>query len=137
MMLVYCMFVVVRCIGVSGELPYLNVPLHNVIKLTPVAYGCKMENISFKVDDAPLDDMFDGDTVRLMGIQPFPTPPPFYVTDRRHPLQRFQRSPVCFFLFFVPAQPYPAVHTYSVAYVVRTSVRAYSAILCVPCASYC
>lgn len=27
----------------SDELPYLRVPLHTVLKLTPVAYGCEME----------------------------------------------------------------------------------------------
>ncbi|KAK7075111.1 6-phosphofructo-2-kinase/fructose-2,6-bisphosphatase 2 [Halocaridina rubra] len=27
----------------SDELPYIEVPLHNVIKLTPVAYGCEVE----------------------------------------------------------------------------------------------
>lgn len=32
------------------ELPYLKVPLHSVIKLTPVAYGCNMEVIKFDVD---------------------------------------------------------------------------------------
>ncbi|GAB6028097.1 6-phosphofructo-2-kinase/fructose-2, 6-bisphosphatase 1 [Chamberlinius hualienensis] len=29
----------------SDELPYLRVPLHTAIKLTPVAYGCKVEYI--------------------------------------------------------------------------------------------
>jgi len=32
------------------ELPYLEVPLHSLIKLTPVAYGCKMEQINFSID---------------------------------------------------------------------------------------
>lgn len=32
------------------ELPYLKVPLHTVIKLTPVAYGCKIEFIRLPVD---------------------------------------------------------------------------------------
>uniref|UniRef100_A0A2P2HVZ1 6-phosphofructo-2-kinase/fructose-2,6-bisphosphatase-like n=2 Tax=Hirondellea gigas TaxID=1518452 RepID=A0A2P2HVZ1_9CRUS len=31
------------------ELPYVNVPLHNVIKLTPVAYGCKIEYIDLEI----------------------------------------------------------------------------------------
>lgn len=35
---------------VSDELPYLSVPLHTIIKLTPVAYGCKMELVKFAVD---------------------------------------------------------------------------------------
>lgn len=32
------------------ELPYLEVPLHSLIKLTPVAYGCKMEQINFPIE---------------------------------------------------------------------------------------
>ncbi|XP_054723886.1 6-phosphofructo-2-kinase/fructose-2,6-bisphosphatase 1-like isoform X2 [Uloborus diversus] len=34
----------------SDELPYLRVPLHTVIKLTPVAYGCEMELFKLPVD---------------------------------------------------------------------------------------
>ncbi|KAF8793376.1 Fructose-2 like protein [Argiope bruennichi] len=34
----------------SEELPYLRVPLHTVIKLTPVAYGCEMEMFTLPVD---------------------------------------------------------------------------------------
>ena len=32
------------------ELPYLSVPLHTVMKLTPVAYGCRVEHIKLNVD---------------------------------------------------------------------------------------
>lgn len=32
------------------ELPYLEVPLHSVIKLTPVAYGCKMEELPLPIE---------------------------------------------------------------------------------------
>lgn len=32
------------------ELPYLNVPLHTVIKLTPKAYNCQIEMFKFKID---------------------------------------------------------------------------------------
>lgn len=32
------------------ELPYLQVPLHSVIKLKPLAYGCQMEEIKLNVD---------------------------------------------------------------------------------------
>ena len=28
------------------KMPYIEIPLHTVIKLTPVAYGCKLEHIS-------------------------------------------------------------------------------------------
>lgn len=39
-----------HCITVSDELPYLRVPLHTVIKLTPVAYGCRSEQIKFNIE---------------------------------------------------------------------------------------
>ena len=32
------------------ELPYLKVPLHTVIKLSPLAYGCQVEEIHLNVD---------------------------------------------------------------------------------------
>lgn len=31
-------------------MPYLKCPLHTVLKLTPVAYGCKVESISLNVE---------------------------------------------------------------------------------------
>ncbi|XP_035206658.1 6-phosphofructo-2-kinase/fructose-2,6-bisphosphatase 1-like isoform X2 [Stegodyphus dumicola] len=34
----------------NSELPYLRVPLHTVIKLTPVAYGCEMELFKLPVE---------------------------------------------------------------------------------------
>ncbi|CAH2244561.1 jg11681 [Pararge aegeria aegeria] len=34
----------------TEDLPYLHVPLHTVIKLTPVAYGCREEHITLSVD---------------------------------------------------------------------------------------
>lgn len=34
----------------ADELPYLQVPLHTVIKLTPVAYGCKVEHVNLPID---------------------------------------------------------------------------------------
>ncbi|XP_061510537.1 6-phosphofructo-2-kinase/fructose-2,6-bisphosphatase isoform X4 [Anopheles gambiae] len=33
----------------ADELPYLKVPLHTIIKLTPVAYGCKVEHIMLPI----------------------------------------------------------------------------------------
>lgn len=33
-----------------AELPYLNVPLHTIIKLTPKAYSCQVEMFKFKID---------------------------------------------------------------------------------------
>uniref|UniRef100_A0A914D0L7 6-phosphofructo-2-kinase domain-containing protein n=1 Tax=Acrobeloides nanus TaxID=290746 RepID=A0A914D0L7_9BILA len=47
---------VLRCIlayfdnKIRDELPYLNVPLHTVIKLTPKAYSCQIELFKFKID---------------------------------------------------------------------------------------
>lgn len=35
---------------VTDEMPYLKCPLHAVLKLTPVAYGCKVESISLNVE---------------------------------------------------------------------------------------
>lgn len=35
---------------ISDELPYLEVPLHTIIKLTPVAYGCKVEHIRLPIE---------------------------------------------------------------------------------------
>ncbi|XP_046677765.1 6-phosphofructo-2-kinase/fructose-2,6-bisphosphatase 1-like isoform X1 [Homalodisca vitripennis] len=34
----------------ADELPYLTVPLHTVIKLTPVAYGCRVEHVKLGID---------------------------------------------------------------------------------------
>lgn len=34
----------------AEELPYLEVPLHTIIKLTPVAYGCKVEHIQLPIE---------------------------------------------------------------------------------------
>lgn len=34
----------------AEELPYLKVPLHTIIKLTPVAYGCRVEHIKLPIE---------------------------------------------------------------------------------------
>uniref|UniRef100_UPI00358F0787 6-phosphofructo-2-kinase/fructose-2, 6-bisphosphatase-like isoform X2 n=1 Tax=Myxine glutinosa TaxID=7769 RepID=UPI00358F0787 len=53
--LVICHQAVMRCLlayfldKTSGELPYQRCPLHVVLKLTPVAYGCKVEKIPLNV----------------------------------------------------------------------------------------
>ena len=53
--LVICHQAVMRCLlgyfldKNSSDLPYMECPLHQVIKLTPVAYGCKMEKICLHV----------------------------------------------------------------------------------------
>jgi 6-phosphofructo-2-kinase/fructose-2,6-biphosphatase 1 len=54
--LVVCDQAVSRCLLAyfmdieSDDLPYLNIPLHTVIKLTPIAYGCRIENIPLGPD---------------------------------------------------------------------------------------
>ncbi|XP_055016305.1 6-phosphofructo-2-kinase/fructose-2,6-bisphosphatase 4-like [Boleophthalmus pectinirostris] len=54
--LVICHQAVMRCLlayfldKTADELPYLKCPLHTVLKLTPVAYGCKVESIYLGVD---------------------------------------------------------------------------------------
>lgn len=54
--LVVCHQAVMRCVlayflnKTADELPYLKVPLHTVIKLSPLAYGCQMEQIALNVD---------------------------------------------------------------------------------------
>ncbi|XP_016362604.1 6-phosphofructo-2-kinase/fructose-2,6-bisphosphatase-like isoform X3 [Sinocyclocheilus anshuiensis] len=54
--LVICHQAVMRCLlayfldKTSDELPYLKCPLHTVMKLTPVAYGCEVESIFLNVE---------------------------------------------------------------------------------------
>ncbi|XP_033858362.1 6-phosphofructo-2-kinase/fructose-2,6-bisphosphatase-like isoform X1 [Acipenser ruthenus] len=54
--LVICHQAVMRCLlayfldKTAEELPYLNCPLHSVLKLTPVAYGCKVESIFLNIE---------------------------------------------------------------------------------------
>eukprot|EP00112_Aurelia_sp_Birch-Aquarium-sp1_P020397 Seg5248.1 transcript_id=Seg5248.1/GoldUCD/mRNA.D3Y31 product="6-phosphofructo-2-kinase/fructose-2 6-bisphosphatase 1" protein_id=Seg5248.1/GoldUCD/D3Y31 len=53
--LVICHQAVMRCLLAyfldhnSGHLPYLKVPLHSVYKLTPIAYGCRVETFDLNV----------------------------------------------------------------------------------------
>ncbi|XP_047669969.1 6-phosphofructo-2-kinase/fructose-2,6-bisphosphatase 4b isoform X2 [Tachysurus fulvidraco] len=54
--LVICHQAVMRCLlayfldKCADELPYLKCPLHTVLKLTPMAYGCKVESVGLSVD---------------------------------------------------------------------------------------
>ncbi|XP_078232624.1 6-phosphofructo-2-kinase/fructose-2,6-bisphosphatase 3 isoform X2 [Pogona vitticeps] len=54
--LVICHQAVMRCLLAyfldksAEEMPYLKCPLHTVLKLTPVAYGCRFESISLNVE---------------------------------------------------------------------------------------
>lgn len=43
---------VTRVSVLSDELPYIQVPLHTVVKLSPVAYGCRAESISLDIPAA-------------------------------------------------------------------------------------
>ncbi|GAA6095924.1 6-phosphofructo-2-kinase/fructose-2,6-bisphosphatase 1 isoform X4 [Tachysurus ichikawai] len=53
--LVICHQAVMRCLlayfldKTAAELPYLKCPLHTVLKLTPVAYGCRVESIYLNI----------------------------------------------------------------------------------------
>ncbi|KAF7666987.1 hypothetical protein LDENG_00084450 [Lucifuga dentata] len=69
--LVICHQAVMRCLLAyfldksADDLPYLKCPLHTVLKLTPVAYGCKVDMFDLKVEavnthrDRPLDNVRD------------------------------------------------------------------------------
>uniref|UniRef100_A0A3Q3XSF5 6-phosphofructo-2-kinase domain-containing protein n=1 Tax=Mola mola TaxID=94237 RepID=A0A3Q3XSF5_MOLML len=54
--LVICHQAVMRCFlayfldKTADELPYIKCPLHTVLKLTPMAYGCKVESVYLGVD---------------------------------------------------------------------------------------
>uniref|UniRef100_A0A8C7K9G0 6-phosphofructo-2-kinase domain-containing protein n=1 Tax=Oncorhynchus kisutch TaxID=8019 RepID=A0A8C7K9G0_ONCKI len=54
--LVVCHQAVMRCLLAyfldksAAELPYLKCPLHTVLKLTPVAYGCEVESIFLNIE---------------------------------------------------------------------------------------
>ncbi|KAJ4934569.1 hypothetical protein JOQ06_007361 [Pogonophryne albipinna] len=67
--LVICHQAVMRCLLAyfldksADDLPYLKCPLHTVLKLTPVAYGCKVDMFDLKVEavnthrDRPLNNV--------------------------------------------------------------------------------
>uniref|UniRef100_A0A3B4Z7M2 6-phosphofructo-2-kinase/fructose-2,6-biphosphatase 1 n=1 Tax=Stegastes partitus TaxID=144197 RepID=A0A3B4Z7M2_9TELE len=54
--LVVCHQAVMRCLLAyfldkpADELPYLRCPLHTVLKLTPIAYGCKVESFFLNIE---------------------------------------------------------------------------------------
>uniref|UniRef100_A0A4W4ETK1 6-phosphofructo-2-kinase domain-containing protein n=1 Tax=Electrophorus electricus TaxID=8005 RepID=A0A4W4ETK1_ELEEL len=54
--LVICHQAVMRCLLAyfldksADEMPYLKCPLHTILKLTPVAYGCKVESIFLNIE---------------------------------------------------------------------------------------
>jgi len=55
----------------EDKMPYIEVPLHTVIKLTPVAYGCKREDVFIgpgcdQTDDVPSPDSIKKGTAKLL-----------------------------------------------------------------------
>jgi len=50
----------------EDKMPFIEVPLHTVIKLTPMAYGCKREDVFIgpccvQTDDVPVPDQVDSE----------------------------------------------------------------------------
>ncbi|MBN3302833.1 F263 bisphosphatase, partial [Amia calva] len=87
--LVVCHQAVMRCLlayflDISAEeMPYLKCPLHTILKLTPVAYGCKVESIYMNIEavnthrDRP-DDVKKGpcSLIRRNSVTPLASPEP-------------------------------------------------------------
>ncbi|XP_018610357.2 6-phosphofructo-2-kinase/fructose-2,6-bisphosphatase 3-like isoform X3 [Scleropages formosus] len=87
--LVICHQAVMRCLLAyfldksADEMPYLKCPLHTVLKLTPVAYGCKVESIFLNVEavdthrDRPEQvKRGPGTLIRRNSITPLTSPEP-------------------------------------------------------------
>ncbi|KAG9339980.1 hypothetical protein JZ751_022295 [Albula glossodonta] len=88
--LVVCHQAVMRCLLAyfldksADEMPYLKCPLHTVLKLTPVAYGCKVESITLNVEavnthrDRPeLVKRGSGALIRRNSVTPLSSQEPF------------------------------------------------------------
>ncbi|NXH09955.1 F262 bisphosphatase, partial [Bucco capensis] len=54
----------------ADELPYLHCPLHTILKLTPVAYGCKVETIHLNVE--AVNTHRDKPSLNTLGSSPSP-----------------------------------------------------------------
>ncbi|KAL3077145.1 hypothetical protein niasHS_013134 [Heterodera schachtii] len=73
---------VLRCIlayfnnNNRADLPYLNVPLHTVIKLTPKAYSCNVELFKFKVDAVDTYREKPNEPMKKLLAEPIPAPIP-------------------------------------------------------------
>uniref|UniRef100_A0A673N0I5 6-phosphofructo-2-kinase domain-containing protein n=1 Tax=Sinocyclocheilus rhinocerous TaxID=307959 RepID=A0A673N0I5_9TELE len=86
--LVVCHQAVMRCLLAyfldksADEMPYLKCPLHTVLKLTPVAYGCKVESISLNVEavnthrDRPELKRGQSTLIRRNSVTPLTSPEP-------------------------------------------------------------
>uniref|UniRef100_A0A669BL97 6-phosphofructo-2-kinase/fructose-2,6-bisphosphatase n=1 Tax=Oreochromis niloticus TaxID=8128 RepID=A0A669BL97_ORENI len=80
--LVICHQAVMRCLLAyfldksANELPYLKCPLHTVLKLTPVAYGCKVESVFLNIEavnthrDKPVNVDVDRDPAEALETVP-------------------------------------------------------------------
>ncbi|XP_073508557.1 6-phosphofructo-2-kinase/fructose-2,6-bisphosphatase 3 isoform X2 [Phyllobates terribilis] len=87
--LVICHQAIMRCLlsyfldKSADEMPYLKCPLHSMLKLTPYAYGCRVETVTFSVDavnthvDRP-EDCKKGPTplMRRNSVTPLASPEP-------------------------------------------------------------
>lgn len=87
--LVICHQAVMRCLlsyfldKSADEMPYLKCPLHSMLKLTPFAYGCHVETVTFSIDavnthvDRP-EDCKKGPTplMRRNSVTPLASPEP-------------------------------------------------------------
>ncbi|XP_043931787.1 6-phosphofructo-2-kinase/fructose-2,6-bisphosphatase 3-like isoform X2 [Protopterus annectens] len=87
--LVVCHQAVMRCLLAyfldksADEMPYLKCPLHTVLKLTPVAYGCKVESVFLNIEavNTHRDRTEEGKKgpsplMRRNSITPFASPEP-------------------------------------------------------------
>ncbi|XP_048357453.1 6-phosphofructo-2-kinase/fructose-2,6-bisphosphatase 3 [Sphaerodactylus townsendi] len=87
--LVICHQAVMRCLLAyfldksAEEMPYLKCPLHTVLKLTPVAYGCRVESIFLNIEavnthrDKPEDAKKGPNTLmRRNSVTPLASPEP-------------------------------------------------------------
>ncbi|XP_011745233.1 6-phosphofructo-2-kinase/fructose-2,6-bisphosphatase 2 isoform X2 [Macaca nemestrina] len=61
----------------ADELPYLRCPLHTIFKLTPVAYGCKVETIKLNVEavNTHRDKPTTRSSLEMQNPRPHPRPP--------------------------------------------------------------
>ncbi|XP_037540681.1 6-phosphofructo-2-kinase/fructose-2,6-bisphosphatase 2 isoform X1 [Nematolebias whitei] len=85
--LVICHQAVMRCLLAyfldkgADDLPYMKCPLHTILKLTPVAYGCKVEMFDLKVEAVSTHR-----NRPLNKVRPKAMPPPFLRRNSFDPL---------------------------------------------------
>lgn len=88
--LVICHQAVMRCLlsyfldKSADEMPYLKCPLHTLLKLTPIAYGCRVETVNFNVEavnthrERSVEDFKKGSNplMRRNSVTPLASPEP-------------------------------------------------------------